>query len=347
MNFTLRKVLLPIEKKQIIELLRENQLIYEDNIEYSIMLFAADEFIGTGSISANVLKCITLKRAYRGKGLLAKIITHLLNYNQEREIFHNFIYTTPDNEILFQDLGFQLVGTYLPYVSLLEIGEPNLNDFLDNISSYKHNGQNVGIVVNCNPFTLGHQSLIEKAASENDNIYVFVVEEDKSVFPFNIRIELVRKGIAHLNNVIVLSGGKYIISNAIFPSYFLKDNISEIVKIQTHLDVSIWAERIAPILNITKRYVGEEPYCDTTSAYNKAMSDILEKYDIKLIVMKRSVMENMENKEIISASNVRQALKIDDWESVKKLVPKTTLSFLQSKDAIPIIEQIKALESRH
>ena len=37
--------------------------------------------------------------------------------------------------------------------------------------------------MNCNPFTLGHKYIVEKAARENDNVIIFVVEEDKSSFP--------------------------------------------------------------------------------------------------------------------------------------------------------------------
>ena len=47
------------------------------------------------------------------------------------------------------------------------------------------------LVMNCNPFTLGHQYLVEYAASKVAKLYLFVVEEDKSEFPFADRIELV------------------------------------------------------------------------------------------------------------------------------------------------------------
>lgn len=38
-----------------------------------------------------------------------------------------------------------------------------------------------GIVMNCNPFTLGHRYLIEQSASKVDKLFIFVVEEDKSI----------------------------------------------------------------------------------------------------------------------------------------------------------------------
>ena len=58
--------------------------------------------------------------------------------------------------------------------------------------------RNVGaIVMNCNPFTLGHLYLIEYAAKEVDQLFIFVVEEDASFFSFDDRIMLVREGTKH------------------------------------------------------------------------------------------------------------------------------------------------------
>ncbi len=51
------------------------------------------------------------------------------------------------------------------------------------------------IVMNANPFTLGHLYLAEYAAARCHILHVFVVEEDRSIFPFPIRLELVRPRI--------------------------------------------------------------------------------------------------------------------------------------------------------
>ena len=84
---------------------------------------------------------------------------------------------------------------------------------------------NGAIVMNCNPFTRGHRYLIESAAKQVDTLYVFVVEEDKSFFPFTERLMLVRNGIKDLSNVIVLPSGKFMISSLTFPEYFVKKMI--------------------------------------------------------------------------------------------------------------------------
>ena len=58
----------------------------------------------------------------------------------------------------------------------------------------------------------------------------FLVEENKSVFPFDVRFKLVKQATKHLKNVHVLPSTPYIISRATFPTYFLKEtskNISD------------------------------------------------------------------------------------------------------------------------
>ena len=76
-----------------------------------------------------------------------------------------------------------------------------------------------------------------------------------------------------MKNVQIISGGDYIISNATFPTYFIKG--TEELDAQTTLDATVFASRIAPALNITVRFVGDEPTDATTNAYNTAMKKCL------------------------------------------------------------------------
>ena len=195
--------------------------------------------------------------------------------------------------------------------------------------------------MNCNPFTLGHQYLIEQAASENDLVYILVVSEDKSVFPTRTRKELIKKGTAHLNNVIVLIGGDYIISSATFPSYFTQDQ--ELAEVQAKLDIKIFSVYIAHTLNVKRRYVGEEPYCPVTRKYNEIMKKGLIKNGVEFMKLKRLKI----NGKAVSASTVRALLKRSDFTGVEKLVPYTTFSYLVSENAKHIITNLEKADSRH
>ncbi len=182
------------------------------------------------------------------------------------------------------------------------------------------------IVMNCNPFTLGHRYLIEYAASQCDKLYIFVVEEDKSFFPFKDRFDLVVKGTSDIKNVTVLPSGKFIISQRTFAAYSNKANLQEQV-IDPSMDVNIFARSIAPALGINIRFAGEEPLDNITRQYNDTMRRILPMHNIQFIVIKRKESEGT----VISASRVRALLKDKRFSEIKKLVPATTMKYLLDK----------------
>ena len=133
-----------------------------------------------------------------------------------------------------------------------------LNDYKKKIADiYKekmHSSENVGsIVMNANPFTLGHRYLIEEAAKQCEYLLVFVVQEDKSFFPFKDRFELVCQGTKDLENVIVVESGEFIISSLTFEGYFNKSQLQDRV-IDTSNDVTMFATEIAPSANIKVRF---------------------------------------------------------------------------------------------
>ena len=196
--------------------------------------------------------------------------------------------------------------------------------------------------MNGNPFTLGHQYLIERAAAESDVLHLFIVWEDRSSFPAEVRYELVKKGTKHLKNVVLHKGKDYIISNATFPSYFLKEE-DDLVKVHALLDLEIFKNYIVPALGINKRFIGEEPYCAVTKTYNDTMKETLPSSGIAVEEIKRLSRED----EIISASRVRDLIAREGLESIKNMVPETTYQFLQSQEAEPILEILRKSNSRH
>ena len=188
------------------------------------------------------------------------------------------------------------------------------------------------IVMNCNPFTKGHLALITYAASRCSLLHIFVVEEDRSLFPFEVRMRLVREGTAHLPNVKVHPSGPYMISSATFPTYFLKKG-EDAARIQSELDITLFASRIAPLFHITKRFAGEEPLDPVTRDYNEAMIRLLPQYSISFIKIARTTAETPEgNPEVISASRVRKLLaETGVTEEVLQLVPPCTAQYLKNE----------------
>lgn len=182
------------------------------------------------------------------------------------------------------------------------------------------------IVMNCNPFTRGHRYLIEESAKRCDCLIVFVVQEDKSFFPFSDRFELVKKGCADLKNVFVMESGKFIISSLTFEDYFNKKSLQDRV-IDCSDDVTLFVNEIAPALGIQVRFVGSEPHDKVTNQYNRTLERMLPLYGIEFVEITRKEKEG----EAISASKVRELLKDYQWEAISGLVPDVTLKYLKSK----------------
>lgn len=179
------------------------------------------------------------------------------------------------------------------------------------------------IVMNCNPFTLGHRYLIETASAQVEHLYILAVEEDRSVFKFNDRIEMIRRGVADLPNVEVIPSGKFVISSLTFPEYFEKSE-KQGEAVDTTTDIEIFCTYIAPALHIKTRFVGEEPLDMVTNQYNMCMKKMLPEYGIDIIEIKRK--ESGEAP--ISASRVRKLLAEKKYEEVQTLVPPTTYDYL-------------------
>ncbi|MDE6231989.1 MAG: adenylyltransferase/cytidyltransferase family protein [Lachnospiraceae bacterium] len=208
-----------------------------------------------------------------------------------------------------------------------------LKEYLEELSKYKVsdcNNKKIGsIVMNCNPFTLGHQYLIKKAAGMVDTLYIFVVEEDKSIFPFEHRFEMVKRGTENIDNVVVLPSGRFMISSLTFPEYFLKGEDNSIA-VDTSLDVDIFGKYIADKLNISVRFAGEEPFDAVTRQYNASMKDRLPHYGVEFVEIKRKTVDET----VISATTVRKYIKEKKYEELSKMVPDTTFGYLADKGYI-------------
>lgn len=200
-----------------------------------------------------------------------------------------------------------------------------IRKYFDDINYYK-NKQVGAIVMNCNPFTKGHRYLIEYACKQVECLIVFVVEEDKSVFPFEERLELVKQGTCDLKQVTVVPSGGFILSQTLFPEYFIKQMDENIVE-NTENDIRLFANFIAKILNIKYRFVGMEKDDAVTNEYNNAMKRILPTKGIEVVEIERKSSGNSS----ISASRVREYMENQEFEKAYELVPKTTQKLLSTK----------------
>lgn len=309
------------------------------------------ELVGTGSHKGRILKYVAVSPKFRDTTAFALIVTYMTE--KLLKIYkHTFVFTRPENSVRFCGLGFNEIAAAPPLFAVLEFGFESIYTYQEYLKSLRTPTQTdsvAALVVNCNPFTNGHKFLIEKAAAENELVYLFVVEEDRSAFPFAVRWELIRQGIAHLKNVQMVKGGMYIVSGAIFPAYFLKnETTSDVMEKQAELDVQIFANYVVPALGIKRRYVGTENYCVTTAAYNQAMKKILPEAGVELIeVTRKATGDDAGQPNYISASKIRDAIKKDKLDDLLDFLPDSTRDFLYSDASQEIRRKIKESGGRH
>lgn len=331
--------------QQIDALLAQENIRRDPNLDYIAAMFDEDfNIIATGSCFGNTLRCLAVSHTHQGEGLMNQIITHLINVQMERGNAHLFLYTKCESAKFFHDLGFREIVRVPNQIVFMENKRNGFEDYLTHLKSAVENRpvferqKIAALVMNCNPFTLGHQYLVEKVASENDLVHLFMVSEDSSLFPYAVRKQLIQAGIAHLSNVVLHDSSSYIISQATFPSYFQK-NDDAVIKSNVDIDLQIFV-RIAQALGIQRRYVGDEPFSHVTNLYNQAMQQKLPEYGIECVVVERKAQSG----QAISASAVRQAIKEGDWTKVEQLVPSTTFDFLRSDEAKTVVEKIQKME---
>ena len=102
------------------------------------------------------------------------------------------------------------------------------------------------------------------------------------------------------------------------------------------LDLAVFT-KIARALNVTARYVGEEPTSQVTGLYNEIMARELPKAGIACHVIPRKEADG----KAISASTVRVALQQGDWKTLETLVPPSTLAYFTSPEAATVLNAIR------
>ena len=295
-------------------------LNYDPAVRFSVLLMDGDEIAATGSLDGATIKCVAVSPRHQGEDLTAQVMTVLAQHAAQDGIGHLMLYTKPRNQHLFMPLGFHPVIRTAD-VLLMENKRGGLSQFLSSLKKPLDDQQPVGcIVANCNPFTLGHRYLIEKAAAECAWVHVFVLSEDKSLFPAQTRLAMVRNGCKDLANVLIHPTGPYMVSSSTFPSYFLKENQCA-QTVHCELDVRLFGEKIAPALGISRRYVGTEPGCAVTAQYNETLKRLLPAMGVEVIEAERKTADGR----WISASHVRELIRLGRTEELSAFVPPSTL----------------------
>ncbi|ERK05327.1 MAG: [citrate (pro-3S)-lyase] ligase [Pantoea sp.] len=312
-------------RETIRALLADSGLGMDSDITTFVEAWSNDRLVGCAGLAANVIKCVAIDEQWRGENLSAQLLAEVEHLALARGHFHLFLCTRPCNRERFQRNGFWPVVQSGENAILLENTPSGIQRYCRSLQASRVAGQRIGaIVMNANPFTLGHRYLVEQAAARCDWLHLFVVSEDASFFPYSARWKMVQSGVAHLPNITLHEGSQYIISRATFPAYFLKET-GKVQQAWSEIDLLLFRNHIAPALGITHRFIGSEPFCDITRQYNHSMHQLLAGA-VEVVEIPRIKAAG----HAISASEVRRLLKTHQFSRIREIVPDTTFAHLTS-----------------
>lgn len=332
MDIVFKRIRLPARPgatDAVVRFLGQSGLRLEQGCDELIVAEQQGRLVGCGAIAGYVLKCIAVDPQCRGEGLSLKLLTELLALAWEKQRSELFLFTKPENASLFEGAGFWPIAQAGDSALLMENSRDRLARYCRQLRMHRQPGGRIGaIVMNANPFTLGHRWLVEQAVRRCDWLHLFVVKEDASFFRYQDRWSLIEKGIAGIPHVTLHPGSQYVISRATFPGYFLKDK-GVVDDCHSQIDLQLFRQHLAPALGITHRFVGSEPLCPLTRAYNQRMQMLLGSPDgagaaIRVVELPRIEQGGAP----ISASRVRKLYEARDWSAIAPLVPPATLTFL-------------------
>lgn len=306
----------------------------EQPLDVVFGMYDDGELIATAARDGHRIKCVAIDERHRGGADFHALLSALIADAYDHRIDRLFCYTTPDAVMAFKNLGFRPIAATPEGITFLERGTPDIHDYIERLRDENARfealhgtpeGPVESIVMNANPFTRGHRYLIEDALTRSDRLHLFIVSEDASMFPADVRRRLVIEGTKDLSGIVYHPTDHYIISRASFPAYFLKRK-DDATETQATLDAIVFRDRIAPALNITHRTVGEEPSDVVTAIYN----DCLARQFRGHLHLTRTPRLTDGDGVPISASRVRRCLTTGHLEPLPDLVPPTTLDYLLS-----------------
>ena len=304
--------------------LADNGLRLEDVDYYAVATDDDSNIIVGGGLQGNVIKCIAVGAAARETGLSNKLISHLITMATQQGAQTIKVFTKPENTGIFQSMGFKVLAQ-APQAILMENGVTGISGYIDYLRRVRGNRPDgaAAIVMNANPFTRGHRYLVEEAAKAVSTLYVIAVREDRSTFSYPERLAMIQAGCEGLDNVVVVEGSDYAISELTFPTYFLKQ-VTDATDTHITLDLDLFATHIAPALGVKTRFVGSEPIDALTARYNELMQQLLPQRGITV----KTVERLEDNGQVVSASLMRQALREGSLTRAAALVPVTTVPYL-------------------
>ncbi len=242
-------------------------------------------------------------------------------------MLHSFLET-----ILQTDIGQKQFSEYL---NLIGDGIDGLKAWEEDVrkktGSY---GIDAITVFNANPPTFGHRYLAQIASRRCSTLLVLVIqgrpesggkgnhENTGLQYPFSTRLEMVKRCLLDIPNIIVLPSGPYIISRSDFPVGFLSETMGP-APAHAILNSMVLCH-VCRSLGIKLAFFGDEPRDELSEIHLNALRQACQENSITLKVAERKRV----GEKYISSSLARQAISEKDANALRDLVPESVYPLL-------------------
>ncbi len=314
----IKQAILQSEKDAVKAFLTTFDLQFRLDTTYTAYIEEKNQIVGTISFRDDVIMLLAVSPKMQGENLALTLVNHALSKLREEGIYGYKVFTKSEYLPLFENMGFRLLVNTQNFCAL-EGGQSFVEKKVDDLKTkviMEFGGidaDTASIVLNGNPFTIGHLALCEHALKNHRKLIIFVLEEDISDFSFKERFSLAFLATRQYSErVCVLPSTEYIVSKSTFPDYFLH-GADKITEAYAEYDALIFQKYFMEKLGIVKRYFGAEK-TDYMQIYNKTMC--------KVLGDKAEIVDRFKlNGQDISAKSFRQLLKDGKNEEALDLIP--------------------------
>ena len=324
-------------------LVESQGLSFEDGCDDVVGIYDEGRLVATAARAGYVLKMFAIDDGWQGGETLGQLVTTLVDLGRRAGHESLFVYTRPANAASFEACNFRLLVA-CGEVALLEYGG-GLEEYLHAKLELRATPEKLcatpeesagAVVINGNPFTLGHQYLVETAAARVARLYLFVVREDRSVFP--VRRPL-RAGPRRRCAPRERGPARHVALRRQRGDLSRRTSCGSTTKRRA----SRWKWTRGSSARTSRRRSASRGASSATSptatpprAYNAALERVLPEYGVALEIVPRAG----DATGAFSATRVRAALAAGDWETVARLVPEPTLALLRSRDGATLTRRL-------
>jgi hypothetical protein len=153
----------PEVKVEIARLLHDNGLELDEQIENFVVCREDGRLVGCAGFDRDVIKDVAVAPGLRGTAVSLRLGGEVVKLAAGHGYHDLFLFCRPDNVKRFRGWAFHPLVEMPGVIALMENNPIALPKYLEKLSRGRRPGKTIGgVVLNANPFTLGHRYPLER-----------------------------------------------------------------------------------------------------------------------------------------------------------------------------------------